>query len=62
MDETKKKCEEFDIYEDLDFCDGQTVLPGLVEEAYFIARRKVLQYPTRVSPRGEGATLAHARR
>lgn len=54
---TTNKCEEFDIYEDLDFCDGQTVLPGLVEEAYFIASRKVLKYPKRVSPSDAGATL-----
>lgn len=41
----KKKCDVADLYDSLEFCPGETTLPGLRPEAYFISRHQILTYP-----------------
>ena len=52
------KCESIDIYESLEHCLGDTVLPGLRQRAWGIPKRQILGWPTLPDPKDEGAKMA----
>lgn len=39
------ECTTKSIYESLNFCDGQTVLPGIKPKVYFLPKSKILSWP-----------------
>lgn len=50
-------CASVDIYKSLEFCKGQTVLPGIRPEVYFTPKSQILDWPTLPAPGDEGATM-----
>lgn len=51
------KCPAVGIYKSLEFCTGDTSLPGLRPEAFYIPKSLIVTFPTRISPKDEGATM-----
>lgn len=51
------KCQTLDIYESLEHCLGETVLPGLRQRAWGIPKSQILGWPTLPDPHDEGATM-----
>lgn len=51
------KCQSIDIYESLEHCPGEVVLPGLRPRAWGIPKSQILGYPTLPAPGDEGATM-----
>lgn len=39
-------CASVDLYESLNFCQGQTVLPGIRMEVFFQKKSNILGWPT----------------
>ncbi len=50
-------CETLDIYESLEHCLGETVLPGLRPRAWGIPKKDILGWPTLPAPSDENATM-----
>lgn len=51
------KCQTLDIYDSLEHCLGETVLPGLRQRAWGIPKSQILAWPTLPDPHDEGATM-----
>lgn len=51
-------CASTNIYEDLEFCKGKTVLPGLRPEIYAIPKSAILVYPTLPDIDSKDASMA----
>lgn len=51
-------CASVDIYASLTFCKGQTVLPGIRPEVYFIPKSQILGWPTLPAPGDKDATMS----
>ena len=56
-DTTTNNCASVDLYESLEFCNGQTVLPGIRHEVYFIAKKNILGWPKLPALDSEGADM-----
>lgn len=52
------KCPTIDIYESLEHCLGDTVLPGLRQRAWGIPKSQILGWPTLPDPSSTDATMA----
>ena len=39
------KCDSVDLYSSLDFCEGQTVLPGIRKKVYFQKKSNIVKWP-----------------
>lgn len=50
-------CDSVDLYKSLDFCEGQTVLPGIRKKVYFQKKANIAKWPT-LPDLAEGATMA----
>lgn len=50
-------CASVDLYDSLEFCPGETTLPGLRPEAWGIAKRNILKFPKLPAPSDEGADM-----
>ena len=50
-------CASVDIYKSLEFCKGETVLPGIRPEVWFIKKSQILGWPPLDKPSDEGATM-----
>lgn len=50
-------CPTLDIYESLEHCLGETVLPGLRQRAWGIPKKQILKWPKLPNPSDEGATM-----
>lgn len=55
---SKKDCKVTDLYDNLDFCKGKPVLPGLAPEAYAIPKAQIAKWPTLPDLDTEGVTMA----
>lgn len=55
---SKKQCAAVAIYESLEHCKGETVLPGLRAEAYCISKSQIVSYPKLPAFGDEGATMS----
>lgn len=51
------KCQTLDIYDSLEHCLGETVLPGLRQQAWGIPKSQILGWPTLPDPHDEAATM-----
>lgn len=51
------KCQTLDIYESLEHCLGETVLPGLRQRAWGIPKKQILGWPTLPDPHDKDATM-----
>lgn len=51
-------CKTLDIYQSLEHCLGDTVLPGLRTRAWGIPKKQILTWPALPAPTDEGATMA----
>lgn len=51
-------CPTLDIYESLEHCLGDTVLPGLRQRAWGIPKKQILKWPKLPAPSDEDATMA----
>lgn len=51
-------CPTLDIYESLEHCLGETVLPGLRQRAWGIPKKQILKWPNLPAPSDDGATMA----
>lgn len=51
------ECTINNIYDDLKFCKGKTVLPGLRPKAYCIPKGQIVKFPTLPDVDAEGATM-----
>ena len=51
------KCDSVDLYSSLDFCEGQTVLPGIRKKVYFQKKSNIVKWPT-LPKLEEGTTMA----
>lgn len=51
-------CSSVDIYESLEHCLGETVLPGLRQKAWGIPKSQILGWPSLADPHDEGASMA----
>ena len=51
------ECAINNIYEDLKFCKGKTVLPGLRPKVYYIPKAQIVKFPTLPEVDAEGATM-----
>lgn len=51
-------CKTLDIYESLEHCLGDTVLPGLRQRAWGIPKSKIVKWPKLAAPSDEGASMA----
>ena len=51
-------CTINNIYDDLKFCKGKTVLPGLRPKVYYIPKEQIVKFPTLPDVDAEGATMA----
>ena len=51
------ECTINNIYDDLSFCKGKTVLPGLRPKAYYIPKEQIVKFPTLPEVDAEGATM-----
>ena len=51
------KCESVDLYSSLEFCEGQTVLPGIRKKVYFQKKSNIVKWPT-LPKLEEGASMA----
>ena len=54
----KKKCEVADLYDSLEFCPGETSLPGLRNEAYFVSRHQITTYPKLPAVTDDGVSMS----
>ena len=52
------KCQSFDIYESLEHCSGEIVLPGLRPRAWGVPKAQILTYPVLPAPSDESVTMA----
>lgn len=52
------KCQTLDIYDSLEHCLGETVLPGLRQQAWGIPKSQILGWPTLPDPHDEDAKMA----
>lgn len=50
-------CAAVDIYESLTFCKGETTLPGIRPEQYFIPKSQILEFPKLPGLSDDGATM-----
>lgn len=46
MDPKENTCAGLDLYESLEYCEGETILPGLRNKAYAVSRRQVSKFAT----------------
>lgn len=53
-----KNCPSVDIYADLEFCNGETTLPGLRPEVYCIPFSQIVKWPKRANPGDTEATMS----
>lgn len=51
------ECAINNIYDDLKFCKGKTVLPGLRPKVYYIPKDQIVKFPTLPDAEAEGATM-----
>ena len=51
------KCDSVDLYSSLDFCEGQTVLPGIRKKVYFQKKSNIVKWPT-LPKLAEGTSMA----
>lgn len=51
------ECTINNIYDDLKFCKGKTVLPGLRPKVYFIPKEQIAKWPKLPEVDAEGATM-----
>lgn len=51
-------CPTLDIYESLEHCLGDTVLPGLRQRAWGIPKKQILKWPKLPAPSDKDATMA----
>ena len=51
------KCDSVDLYSSLDFCEGQTVLPGIRKNVFFQKKSNIAKWPT-LPKMVEGTTMA----
>ncbi len=51
------KCQTLDIYDSLEHCLGDTVLPGLRQQAWGIPKSQIVGWPTLPGPHDEAATM-----
>lgn len=51
-------CTINNIYDDLKFCKGKTVLPGLRPKVYYIPKEQIVKFPSLPDVDAEGATMA----
>lgn len=51
------ECTINNIYDDLKFCKGKTVLPGLRPKVYYIPKGQIVKFPTLPEVDSEGATM-----
>ncbi|MDE6127213.1 MAG: hypothetical protein K2G30_09690, partial [Muribaculaceae bacterium] len=51
-------CAAVDIYDSLKHCKGETTLPGLRPEAYYIPKLQILKYPVLPKPSDTDADMA----
>lgn len=51
-------CKTLDIYESLEHCLGDTVLPGLRQRAWGIPKSQIVKWPKLAAPSDEGASMA----
>lgn len=52
-----KKCAAVNLYDSLEHCKGEPVLPGLRPQAWWLPKSIILGYPTLPAPGDEGATM-----
>lgn len=52
------RCNTLDIYESLEHCLGDTVLPGLRQRAWGIPKSQIVKWPKLAAPSDEGASMA----
>lgn len=52
-----KNCAAVDLYASLDFCSGETTLPGLRPEAYAIPKRNIVSFPKLPELASKDATM-----
>lgn len=52
-----KNCTAVNIYESLVHCKGETVLPGLRPQAWWIPKSMIVKWPTLAKPSDEDATM-----
>ena len=50
-------CNAVNIYDSLIHCKGETVLPGLRDQAYGIPKSAIIKWPTLAKPTDDGATM-----
>lgn len=53
-----KNCPSVDIYDNLDFCPGETSMPGLRYAVYYIPKSSILNWPKLAVPSATGATMS----
>ena len=51
------KCQSLDIYDSLEHCLGETVLPGLRQQAWGIPKSQIVGWPTLPDPHDNEATM-----
>ena len=51
------KCDSVDLYNSLEFCEGQTVLPGIRKKVLFQKKANIVAWPT-LPKLAEGQTMA----
>ena len=51
------ECTITNIYDDLKFCKGKTVLPGLRPKVYYIPKEQIVKFPKLPAVDEEGATM-----
>ena len=51
------KCDSVDLYSSLDFCEGQTVLPGIRKKVCFQKKSNIVKWP-KLPALAEGQTMA----
>lgn len=49
-------CDSLDLYKSLDFCEGQTVLPGIRKKVYFQKKSNIAEWP-KLPALAEGADM-----
>lgn len=52
------ECDEKDIYQSLNWCQGKPVFPGIRSKAYYISKRSIVKWPVLPSEVTEKGTLA----
>ncbi len=52
-----RNCQSLGLYESLNYCPGETVLPGIRNQVYCISKHDIVRYPT-LPEFGEGVAMS----